>query len=197
MTTSHIARSISVVSHPFILSAIATLLSASNHHASVALTHELILIIAVLGFIAISFSAWHVRTGRWQHVDAVKPHERKVLNGFLAVLMLLSSLLAWRYFPEPELAYGLLIAGTAIVIALLLSRWLKLSLHSCFAAIAAGILWPSLIALGIGIIITAAVYWSRLILQRHTLAELIAGSASGCVCALVYQVLSAAHYARV
>lgn len=192
-----IARSISVISHPFILSAIATLLSASRHHASEALTHELILIVAVLGFVAIAFSGWHVHTGRWQHLDAVKPDERKVLNGFLAALLLISSALAWRYFPEPGLAYGLLTASVAIVIALALSRWLKLSLHSCFAAIAAGILWPSEIALFAGIAITAAVYWSRLILHRHTLWELVAGSLIGCICAVGYQLLDIAHYASV
>ena len=194
---TNIARSISVIGHPFILSAIATLLSADNHHASIELTHELILILAVLGCVAIAFSVWHVRTGRWQHMDAINPHERKVLNGFLAGLLLLSSMLAWRYFPEPELAYGLLIAAIAIVIAIILSRWLKLSLHSCFAAIAAGILWPSLIALCAGILLTVAVYWSRLILHRHTRLELIAGTVIGAVCAVGYQLLSIAHYARV
>jgi len=183
------ARLISVLAHPFIVSAAATLISANNHHASPALFRALIVILLVLGAIAVGFALWHVRTGQWQHIDAVHPAERKILNGFLAALLLISSILAWKYFPEPGLAYGLLVSGVAILIAMILSPWLKISLHSCFAAVAAGILWPSMMAIVVGLIITTAVYWSRLFLHRHTSSELLTGSMVGVVCATGYHFL--------
>jgi hypothetical protein len=179
-------RLVSVVTHPFIVSAIATLISADLHHASPILFRALVIILTLLGLVAVGFALWQVRTGRWKHIDAVHPVERKVLNIFLAALLLSSSILAWKYFPEPELAYGLLTSGVAIVIALVLARWLKISLHSCFASLATGILWPSFLALLTGITISAVVYWSRLVLKRHTVAELAVGSLIGATCAMGY-----------
>jgi hypothetical protein len=185
-----IARLISILAHPFILAALATLISADLHHASPLLFRVLVVILLILGTTALGFAAWQVRAGRWQHVDAVHPAERKVLNGFLAGLLLISSLLAWKYFPEPELAYGLLVSGIAIVAAMALSPWLKISLHSCFAAVAAGILWPASFAIIIGLIISVAVYWSRWVLHRHTTAELVTGTLIGIACAILYQLLA-------
>src|SRR5437868_11218890 len=101
------ARMLSVLLHPFILSAIATLISADMHQASPLLFRLLVFILILLGAIALGFAWWHVRVGRWEHIDAVAPEERKILNLFLTLLLLISSGLAWKYFPEPELAYGL------------------------------------------------------------------------------------------
>jgi len=184
------ARLVSVIAHPFILSAGSTLISADAHHASPSLFKVLVLVLVVLGGIAIGFALWHVLTGRWKHLDAVEPSERIVLNGFLATLLLISSALAWRYFPEPELACGLLVSGSAIVIALLISPWLKISLHACFAAIATGILWPASYAFLAGAVFSVAAYWSRLVLRRHSVNELAVGSVVGIVCAMGYHALT-------
>ncbi len=188
--TVFVARMISVLLHPFILSAIATLISADLHQASPLLFQLLIFILITLGAIALGFAWWHVRAGRWQHIDAVAPAERKVLNMFLTLLLLISSGLAWKYFPQPELAYGLLISGIAIVAAMLISPWLKVSLHSCFAAVAAGIVYPTFNAIAIGVGISVLVYWARFVLKRHNMLELLAGSVIGIGCAMLYQVMA-------
>jgi len=184
------ARMTSILTHPFILSAIATLISADQHDASPFLFRTLLVILFTLGAVAVGFAWWHVRTGRWAHIDAVAPEERKVLNLFLTLLLLISSGLAWKYFPEPELAYGLLISGIAIVAAMLVSPWLKISLHSCFSAVAAGIIWPKFYAIEIGLVISALVYWARIVLKRHTPLEMLAGSVIGIGCATLYQMLA-------
>ena len=64
-------------------------------------------------------------------------------------------------------------------------RWLKVSLHAAFAVFAAALVWPGVASVSLMLALAAGVAWSRLVLQRHTLAEvvvgLLLGSASGLV----------------
>jgi membrane-associated phospholipid phosphatase len=73
------------------------------------------------------------------------------------------------------MSVALALSGALIVIALLVARWVKVSLHVAFAAFATALLWPIKLAVIAGIFVTAAVAWSRLVLGRHVAADVIAG----------------------
>jgi membrane-associated phospholipid phosphatase len=66
-----------------------------------------------------------------------------------------------------------------VVMASLLRRWLKLSLHAAFAVFAASLLWPSVMAVVGLLALAVAVAWSRLVLRRHTLGEVVVGLLAG------------------
>ena len=86
---------------------------------------------------------------------------------------------------------ALSLAAAMIGMALLLSRWVKASLHTAFAVFATALLWPLKVAVLVGIIVTAAIAWSRLALHRHVVADVVVGLALGFVTGGAYAVWNA------
>ena len=76
------------------------------------------------------------------------------------------------------------------MIALLTGSWIKLSLHVGFACFATAMLWPHPRALAAAAAMAIAVAWSRLLLARHSLAEVLAGGGLGLLMGVVYQLLT-------
>jgi hypothetical protein len=185
-----LARGLSIVGHPVVLAPAAALFAAASQGASVRLTRMLLIGLLAAGLVVLAFSLWNVRSGRWAHIDASNPSERRVLNGFLVGLTLSGSAIAWRSDPAHDISFGFLIAGLAVVAALALSPILKISLHTCFAAMAAGLAWPDRVALVAGAAIVIALAWSRLTLGRHSLAEVCFGALIGVLGAVTYHALT-------
>lgn len=146
-----------------------------------------------LGFAAfaamvMAYSGWQVRRGRWSHVDASGKGERRSLNRFLLIALLVSTALAaWLGLPT-ELALGLFLSAAMVALAMLTSRWCKLSLHMAFVVFAALLLlfnapwWAGLAAL----CFAGAVAWSRLSLQRHVPRDLLAGAVAGTLAGIAF-----------
>jgi len=146
-----------------------------------------------LGFTAfatvmMAYSNWQVRRGRWSHVDASGKNERRSLNRFLLVALLLSTAgAAWLGF-STELTLGLALSATMVATAMLTSRWCKLSLHMAFVVFAALLLlfdapwWAGLA----GLCFAGAVAWSRLALRRHVPRDLIAGAVTGALAGIAF-----------
>ena len=170
-----VARAVSIVGHPVVLMLVAALISASAQGAS----HQQLRLIggalATFAAIVIGFSWLQVRAGRWSHVDASVRNERNSLNVFLVTLCLLSAVLLWFLTHRPYMSVALALSGALILTALLSARWVKVSLHVAFAAFATALLWPIKVAFIAGVLVTAAVMWSRLVLGRHVAADVLAG----------------------
>jgi len=183
-----VARAISIGGHPTILLLLAVLIAASSRGASV---RQLWLVggtLATIGIVVLGFSWSQVRTGRWSHVDASARTERTSLNVFLGVMCFLGAVLIWFLTRRPYLPLGLVLSGALIVIALLIAKWVKVSLHVAFAAFATALLWPNNFAVVVGVLVTAAVVWSRLILGRHVPADVAAGLLLGAAAGSAYHV---------
>lgn len=170
-----VARAISIVGHPVVLVLVAALIAASTRGASLQQLRLIGGALVTLGIIVLGFSWWQVRAGRWSHVDASVRNERNSLNVFLVVLLLLSAVLLWFLTRRPYMPVALALSGALIVTALLIARWVKVSLHVAFAAFATALLWPIKLAFVVGVLVTAAVVWSRLVLGRHVAADVMAG----------------------
>ena len=130
--------------------------------------------------IVLAFSLWQVRVGHWEHVDASVKAERSSLNIFLTAILFFSAAVAFYQMSAPGLPLGLFLSGVLMVVVMLVSPWLKLSLHASFAAFAVLLLWPLKpwhIALASAA--AAAICWSRVVLRRHTVVEVLAGSFLG------------------
>lgn len=144
--------------------------------------------IVVLGLIVLSFSAIQVRGGRWQHIDASATGERRGLNIFLLGLFVAVAALARWYFGHSPISIALLLAAAIIALALLISPWCKLSLHVAFGCFA--IFVPDSLVIGAGLaILIIVVAWSRLILGRHTLADILVGMLAGIAAGVAFQIL--------
>jgi membrane-associated phospholipid phosphatase len=174
------ARFLSILGHPFVT--VAVMVSVSTMQLSK--PQEALRALVVVGLIAIvpvaALMAWQVRRGAWQNVDASNRRERPVLFGVsLAVLAVLVAFLMVR---RPDSFYAHSAAGTLamLVVCAIATRWVKVSLHLAFAALAG----TSLALLGspVGWLLLGgvpALAWSRLKLERHRPIELVLGLVIG------------------
>lgn len=187
------ARAVSISGHPMVvlpLAALALTLTRGQYRAALWMG---------LGFVAfagmvMAYSGWQVRRGRWSHVDASDRSERKSLNRFLLVALLVSTALAFWLDLSTELTLGLALSATMVAIAVLTSRWCKLSLHMAFVVFAVFLLLvnaPWWVGLA-GLCFAATVAWSRLALQRHVPRDLIAGALTGALAGIAFAMAVAA-----
>ncbi len=189
VTRTVLARAVSIVAHPVVLLLVAALIAASARGATIAQLQFVGGALTALGIAVLGFGWWQVRIGRWSHVDASVPKERASLNVFLSVLMLLSAALIWFLTRRTSLSIALALSGTIILTALLTARWVKVSLHTAFAAFATALLWPNGFAVAAGVAVTTAVVWSRLELGRHVAADIAVGLLLGVIAGVGYHSL--------
>lgn len=186
-----LARALSIFGHPMLVlpMAVLAIALAQGDRRTAAWS--------AMGFgtfaaLVMGFSWWQVHRGRWGHVDASARHERGALNRFLLVALTAGAVLvAWRG-AQPALALGLALSAGMILVALFTARWCKLSLHLAFAVFAAlllrelGAAW-----MAAALLFAAAVAWSRLVLERHTPRDLVAGAVAGAAAGLAFWALAA------
>jgi hypothetical protein len=183
-----VARAVSIAGHPVVLVLVAAMIAAASRGASFLQLQLVGAAVAALGVIVLGYGWLQVRAGRWSHVDASVRNERSSLNVFLTVLLFLGAALSWFGTRSLPLSGALALSGALIVAAMLLARWVKLSLHTAFAAFATALLWPLTLAVLAGVLVTAAVTWSRLVLGRHVVADVVAGALLGTVAGSAYHV---------
>jgi membrane-associated phospholipid phosphatase len=173
-----IARGLSILGHPLVVvpGAVVTLVLHGRTPSAVLIVSMVCGIAAVV----LAFSFWQVRRGHWQHVDASARTERRSLNLFLAVVLFLAAAVAFYQTSAPGLPLGLLLSGLLIATVMLASPWVKLSLHALFAAFAVLLLWPLRFwYVALASVAAAGICWSRVLLARHTVFEVLAGSLLG------------------
>jgi hypothetical protein len=170
-----LAQWISIIAHPFtmitLLVAVTAMRQSSGHaiHSVLLVFFVVIVPISVLMF-------WQVYRGRWSNADASNPSERPIL--FLSAIAGLLAALGWLHLHNPHsfLIQGMLVTAGLFLLAAILNRWIKLSLHVAFAALTATTL--SLMSSWVGYVLFALIpllFWSRLALARHRIHELAIG----------------------
>ena len=182
------ARALSVIGHPALLMPAAVAGSAAANGAPPRVLQLGLAASMAVAVCVILYSLAQVRAGRWSHVDASAPRERRQLNLVLCMLLFGAAGLLWWTGQPRLLPLGLGLGGSMVVAALLLRRWLKLSLHTAFAVYAAALWWPNAGGAAIVLLLAAAVSWSRLALRRHTGAEVAAGLLAGIAAGAVFAV---------
>lgn len=180
-----LARGLSILGHPLLVMPVATLLAARSHGADAATVRGLVVAVGALGGAVLVYALVQVRRGRWQHIDASRRGERLRLNGVLLIALGTAAAWAFQHAGPSPLAIALGAAAAIVAVALLLSRWLKLSLHVAFGVFAAflpgaSVAAPALFALA------GAVAWSRLALQRHSPGDVVTGAVVGAAAGLLF-----------
>lgn len=178
-STAAIARAVSLLAHPLPVVMLALLMLLHRHAAAPSMLWSAAGISLLLGGSIIALSRQRVRQGRWQHVDASRPGERRQLNRWLLILFGLgtaASVIGNAWLAASVFGGALLI----VLLAIALQRWGKTSLHMAFAVFAAVLLQPGTpLASGLVLIALIAIGWSRLHLQRHTTVDLLMGIGCG------------------
>ena len=183
-----LAHWLSTIAHPFVMTAVLVAVAAARQSSPSAVRPMLLVTVAVIVPVAV-LMVRQVRGGRWTNHDASNASERPLL--FLVSMAGLAAAVAWllRYDPESFLLRGLLVVAGFIVVAAILTRWIKVSLHVAFAALTATAL--ALIGSPVGLALIPLVpvlAWARLVLTRHSLPEVVVGCALGAAtgCTLVW-----------
>lgn len=175
MSRTLVARALSIIGHPALLMPLAIAVAATATEAPPQLLRvafgSAVAVAAVVGL----FSLWQVRAGRWLHVDASRPSERRQLTRLLAVLLGAIAVALWASGQAPAVTAGPLLVALPVVAAHALRRSLKVSLHAAYAVLAAALLWPQLLGTALVGLLALGVAWSRLELRRHTRAEVLVG----------------------
>ena len=175
MSRTLVARALSVIGHPALLMPASIAAAAQMAEAPPPLLRLAVgSALAVAAFVGL-FSLWQVRTGRWRHVDASLPGERRQLTRLLAALLCAAAALAWASGHPPRAAAAPLLVALPVLAAHLLRTRMKLSLHAVYAAFAVPLLWPQPLGVLAAAALALGVAWSRLMLRRHTRAEVLSG----------------------
>ncbi len=179
-----LARWVSILAHPFAMIAMLVAVPAMRQSSGHAVQSVLLVALIVIPIAVLMFR--QVRCGRWSNVDASNPSERPVL--FVVALAGMVAALGWLRLKDPHsfLVQGMLVTGVFLLLAALLTRWIKLSLHVAFTALTATTL--SLLGSWVGyalIAVVPLVFWSRIALARHRVHELIVGLALGVLTGVV------------
>lgn len=192
MTQTRVARTLSLIGHPAILTPVAAILSAMTKRAPTHALQLLVLVSLCLGVSVIVYSWIQVRTGRWRHVDASVPQERRQLLSVLLLLFLGVAAVLWVSGQPLRMIPGPTSCALMILLAWLFRGRLKVSLHASFAIFAAALLWPDMASTSVGLLLALAVSWSRLVLRRHTRQEVVFGLLSGGMTGLAFNLVSSA-----
>jgi membrane-associated phospholipid phosphatase len=174
------ARTISWIGHPLVFVTISVAIVVTTQLASRAAIPILVaLFLSVIVPTAILLVAG-VRSGRWQDADVSVREERKRFYPWAIPFSALGALITWLIRAPFFVVRGGLVTLALFVVAAITNFWLKISLHTLFAAYCTVILFRISAVCGtIALILAVLVSWSRLFLSRHTLVEVVAGVGLG------------------
>ena len=176
--SARLALVVSFLLHPFLISP-ATILLLAGRASSVAF----VLAIVIPMFVLI---AMQVRRGAWTNYDVSVRTQRRGLYWPALLLTIGSAFAIYATGGNPRLLRGFIVAAAMIAIAMLINRWLKVSLHMTFAAFSAvAVGWAYPRTVWVMIALVAILAWSRLKLERHSWAEVVVGTVLGGAAGLV------------
>jgi len=173
-----LARLISNIFNPFLVSFITIVLLVVHTAASAAGALKWAAIALILSVIPIfGFIVVQVRRKKMDGIFPEGQGQRKIIYLMASVLAAIGCLVMW-YFKAPELLTVSFIAGlAAVVIFMAINYYWKISLHTAFVSGAAMVLT---MVFGVKVawvfVLLPLVGWSRLELKMHTPAQVAAGA---------------------
>ncbi|MGC2237049.1 MAG: phosphatase PAP2 family protein [Pyrinomonadaceae bacterium] len=174
------AQIVSVIGHPFVLLPLTTVIATlQNASPARAFTISGVTVLATV-FPLLFIIRRRVKAGKWSDHDVSERSERGNFYTIVIIIVALSSVLFWFLnFPRP-LLLGMIISLFLLVTAMIINRRSKISLHLIFAFYCAVSLIAVGLWIGVGFILLAiTVGFSRVILKRHTTAQVVSGALLG------------------
>ncbi|MEP7014997.1 MAG: hypothetical protein ABI925_06130 [Verrucomicrobiota bacterium] len=184
--STRLASLVSWIGHPLVfVTATVAIVLATQLAPRMALAILGALVLSVIGPTAIVLILG-VRSGRWHDADVSEREERRRFYPVAIPISAFGTLAAWLAGAPRYILRGSIVTLFLLVIAAIINLRFKISLHTLFAGFCTGILFRVNVAYGIGaLLLTALIFWSRLLLKRHTPAETIGGLALGTLGAII------------
>jgi hypothetical protein len=185
---SRMARWLSIVAHPFVMVSVMVGTAAAVRQTPEAALRSVAIVVLVTIVPLLILMTRKVRSGAWENADASNRKERPILYlvGTLGLVGLLAYLTVFTVLrPQDFMIRGLIATLGMFAACAAATRWIKVSLHMAFAALAATAL--SLMGSAVGyvlVLMLPALAWARLTLGRHTPLELALGTAAGTTAAV-------------
>jgi hypothetical protein len=178
--TPSIAKWISILAHPFVMVAVMVIVAGSRFAAGAEVLYPALLVLAIVLIPTSIVMFVQVRRKRWANSDASNMSERPWL--LLVILIALIVLLGFLLLQDPNsfLIKGVFASGLMVLVALIGTRWMKMSIHMAFAGFACTLLCILGSVVGyVLLVVVPLLAWSRLALKRHRPHELVLGLALG------------------
>lgn len=173
------ARWVSIIVHPFGLILVLTGFAARKEGPEAVVLSLGLLVAAVLLPIGV-FCHRRVQSGRWANVDASNVSERKSLYAMSLGVVPPLTAVSFAFPPLQTLGRCSLLVLGLLLVSFLLTRVVKASMHLGFGAFVgmAGLTVEPLF----GMLVLASLpllAWSRIRMGRHSMREVLAGTALG------------------
>jgi membrane-associated phospholipid phosphatase len=184
MTKAKIARWISIVGHPFTFVVLLVATASWKIHGGFN-AFRITTIVVVATLVPLGLFIWNrYSLGHWATVDASAPADRPALYTVAFVLLIPVSVYFVVRERATEMVRGLVAVAVLIGIAAALNRLIKLSVHVTIAAFTAIIITRLAPLFGFALLLFLPfLAWSRLMLSRHSPAEVAGGFLLGLVVA--------------
>lgn len=175
-----VAGVLSFLGHPLLMG---TFLSAVVFYQMFPPQKALLLSGFVLLLVSLPAAAWiyyKTQSGGYSNFDVSVRSQRKSMYLVLTGLLGIASLLAWQSEQPLAFCIGLSLCLGMILLSFLINTFLKTSLHAAMSFFMAVGLLQLHLGLGVCLLLLAVLVGiSRLVLKRHSLAEVISGSVVG------------------
>jgi membrane-associated phospholipid phosphatase len=168
-----VASILSLVGHPFVL--VPLTIAFMVRPAKLAIAIATCMVVAMLAVIA-----WRVASGRWSDYDVSDAQQRHGFYPVALLIVIVTTIVSWLLHMPPGFLRGMFVAIGMLATGAVLTRYTKVSLHVMIGAFCATILSTVDIraALLVGLLVLA-VAWSRVVLRRHTVTQVILGAIMG------------------
>lgn len=186
-----ISKIISDVFNPLTALVLFYLYYSLRHHSAADTAFDFLPILFILILPITGWLIYNVKKGNYSNMDVSDRHQRKSLYYF--IIAMLAVFLAYQYIFQKDVNYIFLFMMVLLIAMNISNYFIKSSMHTAFNVFAAalffsvkplfGLLWM-IIAIIVGI--------SRVILKRHTVAEVLSGAgiAAAVSCAYLYTVIN-------
>ncbi len=175
-----IAYRISIIGHPLVtISVFVLIYGYLFYDVKTTISAFLLIVFVVIMPITIN-NYWQAKKGLITNFDVSDRKQRATLYPYLLLLMaVMSGILYYYNYPE-SMRHGVLFFFFMLLVMSIINLKIKASLHAASSFyICMMIIKVNPIAGIVALPFSVVVAWSRLVLKRHTLPEIIAGSASG------------------
>lgn len=175
-----LARFVSWIGHPLVFVTLSVGIVVTTQLPA----HSALVILAVLCLSTVApvglLLFLGVRSGRWRDADVSVRTERRRFYPIAIPLSAIGTLITWLIGSPHYIVRGGVVTLLALVFCAVTNFWLKISLHILFASYCTVVLFQiNPICGSAALLLALLVAWSRLFLDRHTVAEAAAGMALG------------------
>ena len=148
-------------------------------------------LLPILFIVIIPSTLWiiiNVKTGRYTNMDVSNRKQRHSL--YIVLISLLSFYLGYEYFVKNNVDYRLVYLTVLIILMQISNFFIKSSMHTSLNFFVAALFFEVKPIFGfLWLILAVVIGITRIILKRHTVAEVISGAVIASVVSLIYLIL--------